>query len=140
MNNYIDEIKKELADRVKIGKGLQNVYALLVLVKGTDVTLADVHDAWAVNINQHWDFEQFGNHRSLVPFDQLSEEVQEKDQKYVDAIREVAIWWEIKNYRGPITHYVRSRKNDELVPAYCGLSTREHSPENCGLVYKKTSF
>ena len=84
--NYIDETKEELLKHVKIGKGLQNVYAILVLVKGEDVTLKDVHDAWAVNINQTWDFDQYGNHRSLIPFDQLSPEVQAKDQNYVDAI------------------------------------------------------
>ncbi len=89
-NNYIDEVKVKLLNHVKIGKGLQNMYALLVLVKGEDVTLKDVHDAWAVNINQTWDFEQYGNHRSLVAFDELSKEVQDKDQSYVDAIKAVA--------------------------------------------------
>lgn len=88
--NYIDEIKEELLNHVKIGNGLQNVYALLVLVKGEDVTLKDVHDAWSVNINQTWDHAQFGNHRSLIPFDQLSPETQAKDQPYVDAIKAVA--------------------------------------------------
>lgn len=88
--NYIDEIKAKLLNHIKIGKGLQNVYALLVLVKGENVTLKDVHDAWAVNINQSWDFEQFGNHYSLVPYDELKKETQEKDQKYVDAIKAVA--------------------------------------------------
>ncbi len=89
-NNYIDEVKQRLLNHVKIGKGLQNVYALLVLVKGEDVTLKDVHDAWSVNINQTWDFEQYGNHFSLVPFDELKQEIQIKDQMYVDAIKAVA--------------------------------------------------
>lgn len=90
MNNYIDEVKAELLKHCRIGKGLQNVYALLVLVKGEDVTLKDVHDAWAVNINQTWDFKQYGNHRSLIAFDLLSKEVQDKDQHYVDAIKATA--------------------------------------------------
>lgn len=85
--NYIDEIKEELTKHIKIGKGLQNVYSLLVLIKGEDVTLKDVHDAWSVNINTTWDREQFGEHRSLIPFDQLSKEIQDKDQAYVDAIK-----------------------------------------------------
>lgn len=89
-NNYIDDVKEELLKHTRIGKGLQNVYALLVLVKGQDVTLKDVHDAWAVNINQTWDFAQFGNHRSIVPFDELSKEIQDKDQNYVDAIKATA--------------------------------------------------
>lgn len=88
--NYIDEIIQELLKRVKIGKGLQVVYALLVLVKGTETTLEDVHDAWAVNINRVWDKEQYGEHYSMVPFDQLKKETQDKDQEYVDAIHEVA--------------------------------------------------
>lgn len=88
--NYIDEAKEELLKHVKIGKGLQDVYALLVLVKGQDVTLKDVHDAWAVNINKTWDHGTYGNHFSLIPFDELSEEVQNKDQKFVDAIKETA--------------------------------------------------
>lgn len=90
INNYIDEVKQELLKHVQIGKGLQNVYSLLVLTKGQDVTLKDVHDAWAVNINQTWDFETYGNHFSIVPFDQLSKEVQDKDQKFVDAIKATA--------------------------------------------------
>ncbi len=88
--NYIDEVKTELLKHCKIGKGLQNVYALLVLVKGQNVTLKDVHDAWSVNINQTWDFETNGNHRSLRPFDELTKEIQDKDQMYVDAIKKTA--------------------------------------------------
>lgn len=88
--NYIDEVKEELAKHIKVGKGLMNVYALLVLIKGEDVTLKDVHDAWAVNINQTWDFEKYGNHFSLNPFDLLMKSVQDKDQGYVDAIKETA--------------------------------------------------
>ena len=84
--NYIDEVKEELLKHVKIGKGLQNVYALLVLVKGTDTTLKDVHDAWAVNMNLTWDREQYGEHYSMIPFDELKPETAAKDQKFVDAI------------------------------------------------------
>jgi hypothetical protein len=88
--NYIDEVKAELNKHIKVGKGLQNVYALLVLVKGEDCTLRDVHDAWSVNINATWDKEANGEHRSLIPFEKLSEETQEKDREYVQAIHETA--------------------------------------------------
>lgn len=88
--NYIDEVKTELLKHIRVGKGLQDVYAILVLVKGEDVTLKDVHDAWSVNILRTWDFEQFGAHRSVIPFDQLSPEVQAKDQNYVDGIKATA--------------------------------------------------
>jgi len=88
--NYIDEIKQELLKHLRIGKGLQNIYALLVLVKGENVTLKDVHDAWAVNINQTWDKEEFGEHRSLISFQNLSVDIQQKDQNYVDGIKATA--------------------------------------------------
>ena len=88
--NYIDEVKEELAKHIRVGKGLMNIYALLVLVKGEDCTLEDVHDAWAMNINQTWDKEQYGEHFSMVPFNQLKKETQDKDQKFVDGIRETA--------------------------------------------------
>lgn len=88
--NYIDEIKKELAKHMKVGKGLMNVYALLVLVRGEDCTLEDVHDAWSVNINTTWDKETYGPHRSLVWFNELSPETQEKDRAYVEAIHKTA--------------------------------------------------
>lgn len=86
--NYVEEVKTELAKHIKVGKGLMNYYSLLVLLLGEDTTLADVHDAWSVNINQTWDFDTNGNHRSLIPFDELSAEIQAKDQKFVDAIHE----------------------------------------------------
>ena len=67
-NNYIDEVKDELRKHIQVGKGLQDVYALLVLVKGQNVTLKDVHDGWAVNINKTADFAGYGSHRSIIPF------------------------------------------------------------------------
>jgi len=88
--NYIDEVKEELAKHITVGKGLMNVYALLVLVKGEETTLEDVHDAWSVNINQTWNFAQNGNHRSLIAFNELAKEIQEKDRAYVEAIHETA--------------------------------------------------
>ena len=47
--NYIDEVKEELSKHIRVGKGLMNVYSLLVLVKGTDTTLKDVHDALPIS-------------------------------------------------------------------------------------------
>jgi hypothetical protein len=88
--NYIDEVKEELAKHIKVGKGLMNVYALLVLVKGEDCTLKDIHDACAVNININWDKSANGEHRSLIPFKMLSEETQEKDRGYMEAVQKTA--------------------------------------------------
>jgi hypothetical protein len=96
--NYIDEIKEELSKHITVGKGLMRVYSLLVLIKGEEVTLKDVHDAWAVNINENWDKDKIGaeghkigDHWSVIPFDRLKQETQEKDKEYVTAIRDTAL-------------------------------------------------
>ncbi len=73
--NYPGEADERLID----------LYTLLVLVKGESVTLEDVHDAWAV-----WTEPTRPDHRSLVPFDQLSTEVQELDEPYRAAIAAAA--------------------------------------------------
>lgn len=88
--NYVDEVKAELSKHIKVGKGLMNYYSLLVLLLGEDTTLADVHDAWAVNINDSWDKKEYGEHYSMVPFGDLNPETAAKDQKFVEAIRKTA--------------------------------------------------
>lgn len=64
---------------------LLRLYALLVLTRGVDTTLADVHDAWAL-----WRMDTRPDHPDLVRFDLLSPEVQEYDRPYRDAIVRVA--------------------------------------------------
>jgi hypothetical protein len=58
---------------------------LLALSKGEAVESEDVHDAWSVRATQ---FDP-GND-SLVPFDELTSEVQAQDIIFRDAIREVS--------------------------------------------------
>lgn len=87
MLNYVDAAYDELSKHIRVGKGLMRVYTLLVLIKGEETTLQDVHDAWSVNINETWDRAANGQHWSLIPFDQLKKETQDKDQNYVDGIR-----------------------------------------------------
>lgn len=53
--NYVQEVQEELKKHLKVGKGLTDYYTLLVLILGEETTLADVHDAWSVNINRTWD-------------------------------------------------------------------------------------
>lgn len=89
--NYIDKI----ADRINAKtdtdpltdewRPLYRLYAVLVLVKGTGTTLEDVHDAWAA-----FTAGTRPDHRSLIPFDELTEEVQVLDAPYRDAIHAVA--------------------------------------------------
>ena len=64
---------------------LVRLYALLALVKGDRTTLADVHDAWAV-----WRDQTRPDHPSIVPFADLTVEVQELDRPYAVAIHAAA--------------------------------------------------
>lgn len=88
--NYVDKIVKRLEDVLgDCEVDLLHYYALLVLVVGVNVTEEHVHDAWAT-----WRTTTRPTHTFLVPFDQLSAEVQALDTHYADAIRVVAksIW------------------------------------------------
>lgn len=84
--NYVDETKARL-DIVLPGlpEELLEFYALLVFTKGKDCTLEDVHDAWAI-----WRNQTNSAHRSLIPFDELTKEVQELDRRYMEGIHQVA--------------------------------------------------
>jgi hypothetical protein len=91
--NYIDRIASVIH---KIAQGeestpwaqcdhqsLYRIYAVLALTK-REVTSEDVHDAWSA-----WRAETQPNHRSLVPFCDLSPEVQAYDDPYRDAINHI---------------------------------------------------
>jgi len=81
--NYVAEIVADLkVDLDDCPDDLLAVYALLVLMKGFFTDLEDVHDAWSV-----WRNQSNPAHKSLVPFDQLTPEVQALDEKYANAIR-----------------------------------------------------
>jgi hypothetical protein len=76
LTELLDDCPPELID----------LYALLVHTTGTGTTLEDVHEAWAV-----WRNRTKPDHKSLVPFDELTPEIQEYDRKYMDAIHQVAL-------------------------------------------------
>lgn len=86
MTNYIEKfiilLRGELPD---IDDQLLKYYALLGIVKGPSLTLEDVHDAWAI-----WRNDTNPEHKSLIPFDDLTPEVQELDGPYRNAIIKVA--------------------------------------------------
>ena len=85
---YIDDARDALLTQYPAlvhKPGLANLYLLLVLVKGEDVTLQDVHDAWAV-----WKSKIHPGHTNLVPFGELSPETQAKDAAYADGIAAAA--------------------------------------------------
>lgn len=83
--NYIEEVRQLLSKEIKVNNSLLNLYSLLVLVKGEETTLEDVHNAWALDKNR-----TFPEHRSLIPFYKLPYEIQIKDYPYVEAIKNVA--------------------------------------------------
>lgn len=60
-------------------------YAVLMRAKGLACTAADVHDAWSA-----WQIARDPSHRALVPFDELSLDVQKDDLPYMDAIHAAA--------------------------------------------------
>lgn len=80
--SYVEQVRAAVHVRKpNLEPDLLDLYTLLALVKGDQVTLEDVHDAWAV-----WRSRTRPDHKSLIPFDQLSEAVQALDQPYADAI------------------------------------------------------
>ena len=83
--NYIELIREDLKTRIDVEDDLLELYTLLAVTRGWSVTLEEVHDAWAV-----WRNKTNPTHESLVVFDLLSEETQELDREYADAIRETA--------------------------------------------------
>lgn len=90
--NYIDamadQIEKSLASELRPktnAKSLYRAYALLALVKGQEVTLENVHDAWS-----SWKAATDPGHESIRPFIELDQQTREKDRPYLDAIQIVA--------------------------------------------------
>ncbi len=64
---------------------LFRIYAVLMLARGVHVTPADVHNAWTA-----WMAGRDPGHRQLKPYSELAPDVAARDQRYVDAIRQVA--------------------------------------------------
>lgn len=83
---YLDEARDALDGELPgLHPKLLDLYALLVHIKGLEVTCEDVHNAWAT-----WTRPVDPRHRNMVPFDELEDWAQDKDQVYVDAIKAVA--------------------------------------------------
>lgn len=84
--NYIDNITSQLATRFpEDDAAVLRLYTLLVKVAGSNITLENVHDAWAV-----WRADTEPDHPDIVPFHELTLENQERDRKYAVAIRDIA--------------------------------------------------
>lgn len=91
MSNYIDDVARAIYARTSEGEPsvsdmrLYRIYAVLCLSLGNAVTNEDVHDAWSA-----WTADERPDHRSLVPFTELSLAVRAMDSEYRDAIKSVA--------------------------------------------------
>ena len=94
MTTYIDRVYTLVQEATGLkSKETIKMYSLLVLTKGENITLSDIHDGWSMVMN----FKEtnppycYGHeHKSLVPFDQLSPETQARDEKYLKALKQVA--------------------------------------------------
>lgn len=82
VQTVLDRINVELPG---LEPELAQLYALLALTRGTDTSLREVHDAWAL-----WRNTTDPAHRSLVPFVDLSPEVQDLDRQYQQGIHAAA--------------------------------------------------
>ncbi len=91
--NYIENIAQQIRIKVHPNEAivkdkmsdLYYAYAVLALAKGKSVTDEDIHNAWAA-----WSAEHNPKNQSLVPFSDLSAEIQSYDSKYTAAVHEVA--------------------------------------------------
>lgn len=79
-----DRIRSEIAPEL-VPEGdvdaLFLLYAVLAKVKGSDVSLEDVHDAWSA-----WMTLRSERHEAVVPFSQLDQATQEEDRPFQEAI------------------------------------------------------
>lgn len=88
IDTVADEVERQLDPERRPAvhaRDLYRLYALLALTRGEDVTLEDVHDAWATWMSQ-WN----PGHESIRPFRELDEQVQLEDTPYAEAIKAVA--------------------------------------------------
>lgn len=87
--NYVQWVKRllveELGEEYACEDDLLDLYTLLVLTQGVLCDSEAVHDAWSV-----WTNNSAPQHQSLVPFSQLTPEIQAYDDVYRDAIRQAA--------------------------------------------------
>lgn len=88
---YVDQIAEQIrsalppkARPAEHADELYRLYALLVLTKGPDTTLENVHDAWSTWMSVH-----DPAHEALRPFRQLDQGTRNEDRPYLDAIRQV---------------------------------------------------
>lgn len=91
--NYIQELADKIKSEVPSAllpdepnlDTLFAIYAVLLLAKGNETTLEDVHNCWSA-----WKSQKDASHNSIKPFVELSNKIQEQDRPFVEAIHAVA--------------------------------------------------
>lgn len=85
---YMDALARNIRSNVPPEVGVPEdsgalfwLYALLARVKGSEVSNSDVHDAWTL-----WMRMRGEDHPSMVPFEDLSPDVQAEDAPFRRAI------------------------------------------------------
>ncbi len=84
MTEWVDKVAEKTELKVDDHFTLVLLYALLAKTKQATVTPEDVHDAWSLWTEYA---RGFTDHKSLIPFDELTPEVQSLDNEYVEAIQ-----------------------------------------------------
>ncbi len=86
MKTYVDGLMRlARAEMPDCDGDLLRLYSLLALVAGSEVSRENVHDAWSL-----WRSMTRPDHPAIIPFEELSLDVQNLDQPYVEAIQRLA--------------------------------------------------
>jgi hypothetical protein len=81
-----DAIEEELGQAYPCERPLLLYYAVLAITGGIETSPVHVHDVWAAHTQP-----QRPDHRYLVPFNDLPENVQALDEPFVAAIRRASV-------------------------------------------------
>ena len=89
---YLNDIASTIRGHIPEGKlpngdleKLLRLYAILLRVKGEDVSQSDVHDAWSA-----WKYDEEPTHEAIVPYTDLPDSVKDQDRVFTEAIRQSA--------------------------------------------------
>lgn len=88
LDDEVAKIRASLPEDQQLQEGtdlLFQIYAVLLRVKGEEVTAADVHDAWVA-----WSSTRYRQHPAMVPFESLPPDKQALDEPFAQAIRDAA--------------------------------------------------
>lgn len=90
--SYLRDVAATIRANLPAGTSMPNdgdslflLYAVLLRTKGESVTAGDVHEAWVA-----WMELRGEEHESMVPFDDLTKEVQAEDLPFAEAIADAA--------------------------------------------------